>query len=82
MVSEKKIQRHTLYRLDTVVLKLSWKHTKNPVYKKKKKVYKKKQKKNPKKHRTLYIGLSAVSTVLSWKRVDMLITGNRLGTGP
>ena len=43
----------------------------------KKNVYKKK-----KKHGTLYTGLSAVSTVLSWKRVDMLITGNRLGTGP
>ena len=30
------------------------------------------QKKNKKKHRTLYTGLSAVSTVLSWKRVDMV----------
>ena len=39
-------------------------------------------KKKTKKTRTSYTGLSAVSTVLSWERVDMLITGNRLGTGP
>ena len=44
----------------------------------KKPVYKKKKKKN----RASYTGLSAVSTVLSWERVVMLLTGNRLGTGP
>ena len=51
-----------------------------------KNVYKKKTKTKKKTHthtqRTLYAGLSALSTVLSWKRVNMLITGNRLGTGP
>ena len=30
------------------------------------------KKKKTKKHRMLYTGLSAVSTVLSWKRVDMV----------
>ena len=37
------IQRHTLYRLDTVVLKLSRKHTKNLFTEKKKKKKKKKK---------------------------------------